>query len=645
MMLGCVLIASLAFGQEQQAAPAAAHSAPPAAQAEQPPEQTQVQPEVPVEQPAAAQAEQLGAEPAEASVAETAEPSVPAEPQVQQVPEEAVRAEPQIEQVPGYEEETVAQEELRMMEEGLTGEETTVAEEAVEQPDEPEQAALELEAEETVAHRQEILPQHERGKTKLGVLLLESATGHNDVAAEMTKVLIQRLDSLGIYELYYPEDIARALESSRMRVPANCRDPQCVNDIGRALGVRRMIYGAVDMTGLRYGVQLVLLNVVSGRPIETVSIEGAPGVPARDVLMTAIDRIHGYPAQGNVTRYLGPPVNNLSEFLWSTVAVQGTGIFYALINYGIGGTGSGNDVAYSGYNKNEVLSGVPGLSNQIPIFARPAALANAYTAVSDDAYGVLYNPAGMAWVTQRDAVLTYQYRFGMDMIAASYANRALRDLGFGQAIVLATDRDGAMTEMLFVTAVGYKFHQDYLFGPISVGASLKFMGNTVRALSPDSPFGQSYGAGLDLGFMWELSRDIRYGLMFRDVPAINKWKNRTTGERYTEAQPPTLHMGGSYRAGYNAFLTADGQIPLYGDQPWIMAGGIEYEFFRMLALRIGLQREILDEESNWWKITGGAGFTFGTGASWGRDMSLDVAYEYNTLHLFPVLNVSLRVGF
>ena len=487
--------------------------------------------------------------------------------------------------------------------------------------------------------------EQERQKTKLGVLWLESSTGHDKVAYELTRVMIARLDSLGLYEMYYPEDIEKALGNAKVRVPASCRDPKCVNDIGKALGLRRMIYGTLDMTGSRYAVSLILLNVVSGRPIESVSIEGTPGMPAQDVLMSAIDRVHGFQAQAGMTPYYGPPVDNIRELLWSTVAVQGTGIFYGLINYGVGGSAVTGGVEYTPYNKDEKLSGIPAASNQIPLFGRPTALANAYTAVSDDAYGVLYNPAGMAWVTQSEAVMGYQYRFGLDLLAVSYANKATRDLGFGQAILLSTDRDGAMTEMFFVTAVGYKINQNYLFGPLSVGAALKVMGNTVRALSLDSPHGQSYGAGLDLGFMWELTDRIRYGLMFRDVPAINKWKNRTTGSQYTEALPPTLHMGGSYKASYSSFLTADGQIPLYADQPWVMAGGIEYEFFRMLALRIGLQREILDEEADWWKITGGAGLKFDTEALWGKQMILDLAYEYNTLNLFPVVNVSVRVAF
>jgi hypothetical protein len=526
-------------------------------------------------------------------------------------------------------------------------------EQAIMEPEEAAEAAATAEAEPEpeaatgVGQAAEAAAQEpDRQRAKLGVMRLESATGHDKEAFDMTALMIERLEELGLYEIYRPGDIDAALEGTRLG-KGSCRDPQCVLGIGKALGARRMIYGTLDITGSRCAVRLVLLNVASGKPISTVSIEGALGVPAKDVLMAAIARVHGDtkdPARMNA--YFGPPVNNLSEFLWSSVSVQGAGIFYSMVNYGAGGSGNDGVVPVSGaYGKGGNLSGIWASANQIPVFARPAALANAYTAVSDDAYGVLYNPAGMPWVDGREAVASYQYRFGMDIMAVSYANKALRDLGFGQAILLTTDRDGAMTEMSFVTAAGYKINQDYLLGPISLGAAVKVMGNTVNKLSLDSPYGQSYGAGLDLGLIWELSPHIRYGLLFRDVPAVNKWKNRATGFQYTEANPPTMHMGGSYAASYNAFLTADGQIPLYADQPWVMAGGIEYEFFRMLALRIGLQREILDNDADWWKLTCGAGFKIDTGAKWGRDMTLDVSYEYNTLEVFHVVNVSVKAEF
>ena len=151
--------------------------------------------------------------------------------------------------------------------------------------------------------------------------------------------------------------------------------------------------------------------------------------------------------------------------------------------------------------------------------------------------------------------------------------------------------------------------------------------------------------GLDLGLLWELSDQIRYGLLFRDVPVLNYWKNVMTDRRYMEPQASSLQMGGTFQAGYSTFLIAEGQIPLYKDQPWKMAGGLEHEFFNLFFLRAGLQREIMALYETPWKITGGFGLKVNTEQLAGKCLSLDGSYEYNTLHVFDVINVSMRFGF
>jgi hypothetical protein len=478
---------------------------------------------------------------------------------------------------------------------------------------------------------------------RLGILPLESLTGHNELASELTEAMALKLDSLGLYALFLPRDIESALElSAKKRMPNRCREPKCVHDIGKALGLDRVIYGTVDRSGSRVGVRITLIDVSINKPIESANVQGGDGVEAKSVLFHAVDLVHGHTGGHEMTGYFGPYIDNRREALWSTAAVTVTGTLYSLLNYGTS-KGKSDGVYYMGYTK-EKLSGVAASADQIPIFARPAALANAYVAASDDAYGVLYNPAGLAWVGQREAAAGYQHRFGLDLLALTYANKAARDLGFGQALLVSTDRDGAMTELYFVSAAGYKLNYTPI-GPLSFGAAVKIISNSIKNLSPDSPKGQSIGAGLDMGIMLELSEKIRYGALLRGVPSVNRWKNETTGGQYYEAHPATLTMGGSYRAGYSSFFIAEGQIPLYEDQPWIMSGGIEYEIFRFIAVRVGLQRAILDEESNWWKITSGTGFRFDTEPLWGKSLNLDIAYEYNTLELFPVLNVSLRLGF
>ncbi len=478
-------------------------------------------------------------------------------------------------------------------------------------------------------------------KVKIGVLALESFTGQNELANKVTESLASKLSEMGFYEVNKPEALSSGLAEVHIKMPRICRDPRCVLDIGRALQMDRMIYGSVDVNSEKSGIRLFLIDVVMGLTVEQVSIEGVPGSSADDVLSAAVARIHGLTEKSAVKEYYGPQINNLKQLIISSSLVQGSGLVYNAFNYGVGGVKSDAQYLYV----DDPLSGIASSADQIPMFARPAALANAYVAASDDAYGVLYNPAGMAWVAGQEVAAGYQHRFGIDLLAVSYANKATREIGFGNALFYSADRDGALAELYFATALAYRFNQNLLLRPFSVGATVKLSGSSVKQLSLDSPEGNSFGAGIDLGFMWELNERIRYGLLLRDVPFVNRWKNKTTGERYYEANASTLHMGGSFKAGYAGFLIAEGQIPLHSDQPWIMSGGIEYEMYRLISLRVGLQREILNEEATWWKLTGGLGFRLETEPVIGRELHLDAAYEYNTLTLFPVVNVSVRAGF
>ena len=104
-----------------------------------------------------------------------------------------------------------------------------------------------------------------------------------------------------------------------------------------------------------------------------------------------------------------------------------------------------------------------------------------------------------------------------------------------------------------------------------------------------------------------------------------------------------LQMGGTYRAGYTTFLICQGQIPLYTDQSWHFSGGIEQEIFRVFKIRLGLKKEAYFDTP--WLLTGGFGLDVNTESIWGKMVCLDGAYEYNTVGVFPVANLSFRIGF
>jgi hypothetical protein len=67
-----------------------------------------------------------------------------------------------------------------------------------------------------------------------------------------------------------------------------------------------------------------------------------------------------------------------------------------------------------------------------------------------------------------------------------------------------------------------------------------------------------------------------------------------------------------------------------------MAGGIEQEIFKVIFVRLGMQKVIMKESG--WKMTSGLGITV-------KNVSVDASYEYNRVRVFDVFNGSVKIGF
>jgi hypothetical protein len=480
------------------------------------------------------------------------------------------------------------------------------------------------------------------GVLRIGICDIESIGSDQRAgrqASEHVVKLIARRDSI---ETVTRLQMEQALARLGKKMPAHCRDPRCVLDIGAILALDRMVYGAIDADVHRTRVHVYLLDVVRRRTLRDADIIGERNVAIDSVLAVAVARLMD--SSGNavaVREQISPQVHNVKQLLLSSAACMGAGLAWGIVNYCAGNRGG--ELPFE--ERNEPLSGIPSSADQIPMFARPAALADAYVAVSDDAYGVLYNPAGMALVQGPEAIAGYQYRFGLNNIAASYVNKATGAVGFGQAFLYSGDKEGILSELCFVSAIACRVNQFInTEQPVSLGVAMKILSDRVRGSDPFSVSGSSLGVGLDAGLLVGLSDRIRYGLLFRDVPVVNRWINRTTGEQYGEAVATTLHMGGSYRAGVSTLLVAEGQLPVERDQSWKMAGGIEQKLFEVIMVRAGLLKTIQSYDETPWTITVGFGLNIDRGTPLGRSFSLDASYEYNTLGVFNVLNVSFKVG-
>lgn len=477
-------------------------------------------------------------------------------------------------------------------------------------------------------------------RVRIGIMDLDCYNDAKKIVESAQFELLTLVKDVGFYDCFDQSQITKKLAETEDRIPPRCREPKCVLEVGRLSNMDRMIFGTLEWGNEICAVKLTMIDVLTRQTIETVSIEGTKGVKAAEVLRVAVAKLHGrdVPASSFST-YYGPRVHNEKQLLYTSAACLGLGMLYGAVNYGVE---QKVDKVESDY-RDGPLSGIATTGNAL--FARPAALANAYVAVSDDAYGVLYNPAGMAWVAGPQAVLGYQYRFGLDNMAATYVNKATREIGFGQAILYRADREQLMRELYFVSAAAYKFNNVPNVRPFSVGANVKVAGTRIKSTSEFSSGGNSLGIGIDAGCLIELSEEIRYGLMLRDLPILNSYKNVKTGESYFESEPVSLLMGGTFKAGYTTLLVAEGQIPIYKDQAWKMAGAIEQELFKILCFRIGIKREIMAAYETPWLITTGFGMKVTTDQETGRYISLDGSYEYNSLQVFDVMNVSMRFGF
>jgi hypothetical protein len=481
-------------------------------------------------------------------------------------------------------------------------------------------------------------------RVKVGILNLEYYGDAKKLNVTPDNELLEGIKDVGFYNVFNQDLLTELLNKTGDKLPEHCRDPRCVLGIGRDAGMDRMLYGSVDIDENRCGIQLELIDIRMRQTIESVKILGDPGLQVSEVLRIAIAKLHGHTPNGVKTDvYHGPKIHNEKQFLISSAGWFGAGLLWGLISYAVE---KNNPIKIEAQYTDEKLSGIPTGAGQIPLFARPAALANAYVAISDDAYGVLYNPAGLSWIAGPEVVAGYQYRFGLNNIGASYVNKATREIGFGQAFLYSGDPEGLMTEMHFITAAAYKFNMlsNNLIKPFSLGINLRCISNRVNGKSENSVSGNSFGAGIDIGLLWELSEYIRYGLLLKDLPVINKWKNVSTGKEYFEPNATTLKMGGQFKAGYTTMLVAEGQVPMYRDQVWKMSGGIEQEIFKVILLRAGIQKEILAPQSTPWKFTGGFGLKFNTQSAFGRHVMIDGSYEYNTLQVFDVINCSVRIG-
>lgn len=393
-------------------------------------------------------------------------------------------------------------------------------------------------------------------------------------------------------------------EKIKRKIPENCTELRCLLKMGQLLKLSKVVGGELSYDGTYYAVQIKIADILTGRSGGKIWLASECNVDEIHYLLrAALYYLHGQAPKNLpilVKNYHGPDFSR--HTMWAATAglTALAGIGYAVYDGAINGEdNNSNDSIISNYSKmgSDELSGIPsafGFSDMLYLGARPNAMGNAYTAVSDDAVGLLWNPAGIARIHHSEITVGYLNHIAQIPLGGlSYVGKFSRTGSYGAAV--RYNGDAVLHETEVVS--GFAKLYDELFPgmrPVSFGINAKMRMSSwgEEGVGIDRSTGNSFGFAFDAGIQAELADYIQFGLVARDVYSTQTYKNTATDTSYNEGTPAILVIGGAFYASPSLLLTTDGQIPLYIDQDYKLGMGIEKVLFGVLALRGGISQNL-----------------------------------------------------
>jgi len=249
---------------------------------------------------------------------------------------------------------------------------------------------------------------------------------------------------------------------------------------------------------------------------------------------------------------------------------------------------------------------------KIGVGARPSAIGGAYTAVSGDAWGMLWNPAGLACLDRSEIALMHIEWFqGIDYEFAGYAQPVESGLAFGAGITYVDlgsierttwdHTDGSLgsfrsCDTMVSLAAGYQ-----LSPAVSAGGGFKFISEKIDSRT-------AMAGALDVGAIYSPVEHISFAVAVQNLGTKIKF--------YSDGAdlPLNFSFGTAVRLLNNDMVVVlDLNKGL--DTKLRFGVGAEYRAFNIIALRAGYNsRNDLD-----------TGLTVGTGLRI-QDFSLDYAF-------------------
>ena len=273
---------------------------------------------------------------------------------------------------------------------------------------------------------------------------------------------------------------------------------------------------------------------------------------------------------------------------------------------------------------------------KLGIGARGIGMGEAFTAVSDDATALYWNPAGLARVKGHEFTFNQAIMFAdISYSYVGYVHKLGEEMGIGVSLMFLNAGSIDETTEEFPTGTGESLD----VGNTGFGISFSrgfykraFIGGSFKYVNEKLGDVSGTGFALDMGILFLISDYINVGLVLQNTGPGVKYTDTT------EDLPRNLKMGICYRLANWKDHRLIGAADLIKtiDEDIRYNIGFEYLIKDFVALRTGYKGN-LDEEG----ICAGFGIKHGLG-----NINLKVDYSYSDMqYLDDIHRISIGLGF